>query len=308
MMRAVLPLRGVYNLLTMPSPVRMTGHAIVAVALACGAADSHPTSPERPRGTSIEVADFEVNGDGIDRFASCPPPGELGQDWYPAVPDWTPPATGNDAGAPGATNEQQGRSPTERAIEDTRASFRSCYHRGLVHDPTQFGHVAIVLRVGPNGRVAKAESFGACELQHDVLACMRDVGKALRFDPPPGGKDTIVIPVVFQPRGGVDSLSTHNDGYTAQAYVTLESMAPELHACESRVRQQGKDVEAWGVFDMEIDARGAVTSANIDPFHGDQDLLSCAAEVMQRMRLAPPDGGKGKLLARITFNPRAGTR
>jgi hypothetical protein len=281
-----------------------------ACALASCGADSHSTTtPEGPRGTSIEVADFEVNGDGIDRFASCPPPGELGQDWYPMVPDWTPPGSiSDDAGAPPSTTEQRGRTPTERAIEDTRAPFRSCYHRGLVHDPTQYGHVAIVLRVGPNGRVAKAESFGACELQHDVLACMRDVGKALRFDPPPSGKDTVVIPVVFEPRGGADSLSSHNDDYTAQAYVALEGMSAELHDCESRARHAGKDVEAWGVYDMAIDARGAVTSANIDPYHGDQELLGCAAEVLQRMKLAPPDGGKGKLLARITFNPRAGTR
>jgi hypothetical protein len=281
---------------------------LMLVASACGATEAHPTTPEHPRGTSIEVADFEVNGDGIDRFAACPPPGEIGQDWYPPVPDWTPSSSADDAGAPVITSEAQGRSPTERAIEDTHAAFRSCYHRGLVRDPTQYGHVAIVLRVGPTGRVAKAESYGTCELQHDVIACMRDVGKALRFDPPAGGKDTIVIPVVFQPRQGVDSLSTQNDAYTAQAYVTLEGMAPELHGCESRARQAGKDVEAWGVFDMEIDARGAVTSANIDPFHGDQELLGCAAEVMQRMKLAPPEGGKGKLLARITFNPRAGTR
>jgi hypothetical protein len=134
------------------------------------------------------------------------------------------------------------------------------------------------------------------------------VGKALRFDPPAGGKDTIIIPVVFQPRGGVDSLSTHNDAYTAAAYVALESMAPQLHACETQAREQGKDVEAWGVFDMDIDATGAVASANIDPYNGDQDLLSCAAGVLQRMKLAPPDGGKGKLLSRITFNRRAGTR
>ncbi len=274
---------------------------------ACGSS-AHPVTPERPHGTSIEIADFEVNGDGIDRFSACPPPGELGQEWYPEIQDWSPPqGSGDDAGAPTST-EQLGRTPTERAIEDTRHAFRSCYHRGLVADPTQYGHVAIVLRVGPNGRVLKTESFGACELQHDVIACMRDVGKALRFDPPVGGKDTIVIPVVFQPKNGEDSLATQNDSYTAQAYVALEAVKPELHACESHARQEGKDVEAWGVFDMVLDKSGAVTSANIDPFHGDQDLLGCAAEVLQRMKLPPPEGGKGKLLARITFNRRAGTR
>jgi hypothetical protein len=277
--------------------------------LSCGTS-SHPVTPEGPRGTSIEVADFEVNGDGIDRFSSCPPPGDLGQEWYPDVGDWTVPpnAPKPDGTTQPASTEQLGRTPTERAIEDTRAQFRSCYHRGLVHDPTQYGHVAVVLRVGPNGRVLKTESWGACELQHDVIACMRDVGKGYHFDPPASGKDTVIIPVVFQPRSGAGAMSTQNDAYTAQAYVTLESMRPALHDCESRARSAGKDVEAWGVFDMAIDKNGAVTSANIDPFHGDQELLGCAAEVMQRMKLPPPDGGKGKLLARITFNPRAGTR
>jgi len=253
-----------------------------------------------------------VNGDGIDRFASCPPPGEIGQDWYPPVPDWTPPpdAKRDDNGGTPLTKstEMLGRTPTERAVEDTRSAFRSCYHRGLVADPTQFGHVAIVLRVGPSGRVLKTESYGACSLQHDVIACMQDYGKSIRFDPPAGGKDTIVIPVVFEPRSGPDVDTSHNDAYTAQAYVTLESMRPALHACEARARSEGKDVEAWGVYDMKIDGHGVITSANIDPYHGDQDLLACAAEVLQRMRLPPPDGGQGKLLARVTFNPRAGTR
>ncbi|HEX4515575.1 MAG TPA: AgmX/PglI C-terminal domain-containing protein [Polyangiaceae bacterium] len=290
---------------------RIVSLGLFAVA-SCGSSSAHPNVPDGPRGTSIEVADLEVNGDGIDRFAACPPPGDLGQEWYPDVADWSPPpgsAQPDDAGAPvPQSTEQLGRTPTERAVEDTRAQFRSCYHRGLVHDPTQYGHVAIVLRVGPNGRVLKTESWGACELQHDVVACMRDVGKAYRFDPPAGGKDTVIIPVVFQPRNGAGAISTQNDAYTAQAYVNLESMRPQLHECESRARSQGKDVEAWGVFDMAIDKSGQVTSANIDPFHGDQELLGCAAEVMQRMKLPPPDGGKGKLLARITFNPRAGTR
>jgi hypothetical protein len=296
----------------MACPRLAFGALASACALTSCAGASHPVAPPLPRGTSIEIADFEVNGDGIDRFTSCPPPGEIGQEWYPQVPDWTPPAnapTDDKGGRPlSASTEQLGRTPTERAIEDTRAAFRSCYHRGLVSDPTQFGHVAIVLRVGPSGRVLKAESFGACALQHDVIACMQDYGKSLRFDPPASGKDTIIIPAVFEPRGGPDVDATHNDAYTAQAYVTLEGMRPELHECESRARSEGKDVEAWGVFDMSIDASGAVTSANIDPYHGDQDLLACAAQVMQHMKLPPPSGGQGKMLARITFNPRAGTR
>ncbi len=295
----------------MVGPRLLFSIACIGTVASCGGSEKPPATPDGPRGTSIEIADLEVNGDGSDRFTACPPPGDFGQEWYPNIPDWTPPTSSaqtDDAGAPSASTEQLGRTPTERAIEDTRSAFRSCYHRGLVHDPTQYGHVAIVLRVGAAGRVLKTEAWGACEIQHDVIQCMRDVAKAYRFDPPASGKDTIIIPVVFQPRAGRGAMSTENDAYTAQAYVTLESMRPELHECEARARREGKDVEAWGVFDMSLDKTGAVTSANIDPYHGDQELLGCAAEVMQKMKLPPPEGGKGKVLARITFNPRAGTR
>ncbi|HSQ63204.1 MAG TPA: AgmX/PglI C-terminal domain-containing protein [Polyangiaceae bacterium] len=285
--------------------------AVAALALlgpACGSSEP-PKTPPAYRGTSIEIAEFEVNADGVDRFASCPPPGELGQDWFPPVPDWSPPpGSKNDIDPADVRPNLTGQTATERAIEDTHAAFRSCYHRGLVHDPTQFGHVAIVLRVGPNGRVLQTESYGACELQKEVVECMRGDAKALRFAPPPAGKDTIVIPVVFAPKNGSANGPSANDAYTAAAYVALESLAPELHECEKQARAEGRDVEAFGTFDLTIDGRGYVTGANIDPWGGDKDLLACAAQVMQKLKVPPPAGGKGKVLARVTFNPRAGTR
>jgi hypothetical protein len=288
--------------------------AWLAVApFACAGSDEHPKAPVTPRGSSIEVSDLEIHADGVDRFAACAPPGELGQAWYPVVPAWTaPPSTADaDAGATAAVplvDDGSGRSITERAVEDTRAAFRSCYHRGLIHDPTQDGRAAIVLRVGSDGRVAKTESYGVCELQTDVVKCMREAAARLRFAPPRGGSDTIVLPVVFAPRGGSQSETTDNDSYTAAAYVAVESLRPELHACEEEARRSGKGVEAWGVFDMKIDAAGRANDANVDPWGGDQDLLSCAVRVMQTLRLAPPVGGRGKVMVRVSFNPRAGSR
>lgn len=270
--------------------------------------------PAAHRGTSIEVSNLEIHADGVDRFASCAPPGELGQAWYPLVPEWTAPPRAVDAGAPpgdapGAlVDDGSGRSITERAVEDTRAAFRSCYHRGLIHDPTQDGRAAIVLRVGSDGRVAKTESYGVCELQVDVVKCMRETAARLRFAPPPGGSDTLVLPVVFAPRGGSQSETSPNDSYTAAAYVAVESLRPELHACEEQARGSGRGVEAWGVFDMKIDAAGHAKDANVDPWGGDQDLLSCAVRVMQTLKLEPPVGGGGNIVVRVSFNPRAGSR
>ena len=260
----------------------------------------------------VEVAELEIHASGVDRFTACAPPGELGQAWYPLVPEWTAPAhaADADAGAPGPTVPvvADGRSVTEAAVEDTRAAFRSCYHRGLIHDPTQDGRAAIVLRVGADGRVARTESYGVCELQTDVVQCMRDAASRLRFSPPAAGSDTIVLPVSFAPRAGSQSETTDNDSYTAAAYVAVESLRPELHACEEEARRSGKGVEAWGVFDMKIDKTGHASDANVDPWGGDQDLLSCAVRVMQTLKLAPPAGGRGNVLVRVSFNPRASSR
>ncbi len=280
---------------------------ITVLMLSCGGSDRPPVPPSRP-GTSVEIADFEIHSDGIDRFTSCPPPGELGQEWLPPLPDWTPPpASSQDApppDQPAIAAGGLGRSNTEQAADRTRAAFRSCYHRGLIHAPGQFGHVAIVARVGPDGRVAKVESYGACGVSHEVLACMHDEAKQLRFAPPPGGKDTVVIPASFVPRSGPDFDPDRGDAYTASAYVALEALRPEFHQCLDEARRFNKPVEAWGMFDMKLDAHGNVTDSHVDPWGGDQDLLRCAATVMQKLSLPPPVGGRGSVLARITFNPR----
>ena len=282
--------------------------AVGSVVVACAGGSDKPPVPPTARGTSIEIANFEIHADGVDRFASCPPNGELGQDWIPPIPPWTPPPTDADAGVPAPPSSivPSGShwSQTEKAIEDTRLQFRNCYHRGLVRDPSQDGHVAIVLRVAADGTVKKVESWGACDLQREVLQCMRDVAGRLRFAPPASGADTIVMPAVFQPRTGTSTTSSENDAYTAAAYVALESLRPDLHACEEAARRGGGDVEAWGVFKMPIDKSGQVTDAAVDPWGGNQDTLQCAAKVLQTLHLPPPTGGRGEVLLRLDFNPR----
>lgn len=263
-----------------------------------------------PPGTSVDTSDLEIRADGIDRFVSCPPSGELGQGWIPKVPDWTPPAGPAAPAAPPAPREVEGKLPltaTEKALEDTRLPFRDCYHRGLLRDPTQDGHVAIVLRLDRAGSVARAETHGACELQADVVRCMRDVAARLKFSPPAQGDETLVLPVVYAPRAGDPRHTAAGDAYTASAFLAVEALRPALHACEESGRSRGKRIDAFGTFTMEIDARGRVASVNVDPFGGEQSLLECAAETIQsKLELPPPAGGRATAIVRLTFNPRGG--
>ncbi len=291
--------------------------AIVAAACAGQtppAVDPGATIEATSGGTNVEVSELDIQDDEVDRFSHCPPPGELGQDWIPPLPPWSAPPpqapSPEEAAQPPPDDfTMHGNTPTERAIADTRESFRSCYTHGLIYDPTQDGHVAIVLRVGADGRVAKAESWGACEIVPQTIECMRDVAKKLRFRPPAGGSDTITIPAVFTSSAAVRQTEPRrSDVYTAAVYIAVEKLRPALHACERSARQGGRGAMATATFNLDVDNRGKVVHSNVDPWSGDKSLLACVASAMSGLALPPPAGGRASVTLRFAFNPRAGTR
>jgi hypothetical protein len=293
--------------------------AAVAACAGSNAEQGTTTVEAKPQGTNVEVAELEIRADGLDRFRSCPPPGELGQGWIPPLQPWTPPpptasSASKDKPAeaepPPAPKPDDGRTETERAIADTYRGFRSCYRQGLVHNSSQDGHAAIVLRVGADGRVVQVEHYGACDLSTEVIACLRQNGRSLRFAPPAGGSDTITIPAAFTRKDGrmEHEHPSANASYTAAAFITIENARPQLHTCEANARQAGKPVEASASFSIDIDAQGRVLHTHVDNFLGDQELLVCAAHVFEKLVFVPPPGGKGNVLARLVFNPRPGSR
>jgi len=295
----------------------MAAPLLIGGALGCGSASaSHAADDFATAGTSVEIGELEIHGDGLDRFATCPPPGELGQRWIPDIPPWTPPppsaapaeAPSPDAPPAPAMNWQD-NTPTEHAMSETLQPYRSCYRRGLVHDPTQDGHAAMVARVGPDGKVAKVEVYAACELSSEVLTCMADATRKVRFAPPATGGETVIIPSVHASRGArLARPPSASDPYTVEAYLTVEAARPALHACEARARQGSHPVEAAGTFRLLIGPRGKVIDQRIDPWVGSQDLLACAAHAFDDVVFRPPPGGRGVVHVRIDFNPRVGSR
>ena len=288
--------------------------AAVAAIAACGGAQDNAADPSARDVPSADVPELEIRSSGVDRFTTCPPPGELGQHWIPPLPAWSPPPVAAAAGPPPPIDRDfiartADRTPTELAVEATHKEFRSCYRKALVRHPTQDGRVAIVLRVGPDGTVANVESYAACELAPESIGCMYGVARRLRFPPPPGGSDTITIPATFTSRDGVRrTVPTINDAYTAAAYVTLDSARPALHECEERARSEHRPGVGAGTFTMSIAADGRVTKAHVEPWTGDQALLLCAARALERISFSPPANGKGVVVARLNFNPRQEAR
>jgi hypothetical protein len=319
MIRARAPLRAARDFGNSMQHARIFAWGTLALAaVACGGSNAESAGPaiaeSKHVGTSVEVAELEISATGLDRFVSCPPAGELGQGWIPTIPPWTAPPLPKEgrveSDAPLPAPPDDGRTETERAIADTYRSFRSCYRQGLVRAPRQEGHAAIVLRVGGDGRVASVEHYGACDLSTEVIACLRGVAGKLRFRPPASGSDTITIPAAFTPSHSrmEHEHPSENAAYTAAAYITIENARPDFHSCEGNARRAGKPVEASASFALSVAQDGRVLGVHVDNFLGDTDLLTCAAHVFERLQFSPPPGGRGQILARLVFNPRAGSR
>jgi hypothetical protein len=301
-------------------PIAIGGLALVACA--------EPPRVPRARAavTAVELAAFEIRADQIDRFEHCPPAGEIGQDWVPPIPEWHPPAasasaavpesavdgTPTDTGSPATSDSADSNVPasaaelTDEAANQTRQRFRSCYHHGLLFDPTQDGHVAVVMRVDRTGKVASVETWGACDLATEAIVCIRDEAKHVKLRPPIGGSATLTVPAVFT--NDAQKRTSPNDGYAAAAYVAIETMRPRLHRCEEAARFAHEGIFATAVLSIDIDAKGHGYHVGVDQWKGGHEVLGCAAEVLRDAPFPPPPAGQGKVVVPLVFNPRPGTR
>jgi hypothetical protein len=293
----------------------------------CGSAPPRGPVDKSTKITAVSLAAFEVRDDLVDRFEHCPPAGEIGQDWLPPIPEWHPPSASNSAAVPESAVDPNApaRTPspsgdefsapmnpaslaelTTDAVTMTHASFRRCYHQGLLYDPTQDGHVGVVLHVDRAGHVASVESWGACDITPEAIVCMRDEAAHLRLPPPADGAATVVVPAVFT--NGEPHVKGANDAYAAGAYVAVESMRPRLHACLDAAHRAGTGVSATALLTVDIDGEGKGVHIAVDQWKGAQGLLGCAAEVVRDAPFPKPPAGQGKVMVPLVFNPRPGTR
>ncbi len=309
-----------------PVPRRLVRAGIAGLLglSACGSPPPRAPVDKSGKVTSVELSAFELRDDQVDRFEHCPPAGDIGQDWIPPIPDWHPPAVSTSAAVPESAVgvEPSGAQPagegapaqplasqatlTADAVNGTHNPLRRCYHQGLLYDPTQDGHVGLVLRVDRTGHVASVETWGACDITPSAIACMRDEAAQVRLPPPADGPSTVVVPAVFtQARQRVTG---SNDGFAAAAYVAIESMRPRLHACLDAAHRSGSDVSASAVMTVDLDGAGHGVHIGVDQWKGEHGLLGCAAEVVRDAPFPRPPAGQGRVVVPIVFNPRAGTR
>jgi hypothetical protein len=282
-----------------------------APCVSCGGAETVPlTEDARPRVDSAELTRFEIRDDDVDRFEHCPPPGDIGQEWLPPIPEWRPASASAQAEA-GTGSSQAPRDSTlpaslrelvDEAERATHASFRRCYLRGLRFDPTQDGHVAIVLRVGTSGKVEAVESWGGCDLAPESIACMRSEVRDLVLRPPEAGYATVIVPGVFTE--GKPRYRASTDAYTAAAYVAVEAERPRLHGCLKAASRDRASMYAYAQMTIDVDAEGRALHVSVDSWKGSQPLLACAAEALNEARYPPARTGHGRIVVPIVYNLR----
>jgi hypothetical protein len=291
---------------------------VVACASAPPPGDGRPVIEEiRATITNVEIAELDVYEGGSDTFVVCPPAGALGQSWVPPIS--SAPASGDGASVsfaitpPGEpvvdaahlTDRQRGRA--EVVLRQLRTRFRDCWHRGLFDDPTQNGHVALALHVGADGQVPSVESYGACSLSTNVVTCLRDTAKTMRFEATESD-DTVIVPLVFAEGAPPRVSALPNDAYTADAFVAIEAARPSLRACAREARKGGGAPTASATLMIDVDAKGHVLHLHVDRFAGDHGELVCAAKAVGAVSFPPPPHGQAYITARVAVDPPSGTK
>ena len=87
-----------------------------------------------------------------------------------------------------------------RVIRTRTACLRRCYEQGLGKVPDLAGRLAVRFVIDLDGWVRKADEAPGSELHApDVVACVLDEVRGLRFPEPEGETVTVVYPFVFAP-------------------------------------------------------------------------------------------------------------
>ena len=88
---------------------------------------------------------------------------------------------------------------TERVIRGADAELRACYNDGLTRDPSLGGKVTMRFVIGEDGSVNQLRTVCTSLPDPAVVSCMAERFAKFQFPKQPGGRLTVVYPIVFAP-------------------------------------------------------------------------------------------------------------
>jgi hypothetical protein len=101
-----------------------------------------------------------------------------------------------------AAEPTNGRLPPEiiqKVVRSHYGVFRACYEAGLKKDPDLYGRVTARFVIERDGLVRHADPTCTSMPDRDVVRCVIEGYKKLKFPEPDGGIVTVVYPIMFTP-------------------------------------------------------------------------------------------------------------
>ena len=222
---------------------------------ACGEEATPPAAAPAPSAAPSSLApletklpDLEVRGDGSDRFASCI--GKFGADEATAG-DETP--------------------ALSKALDAMQPVLGKC----VTKDPPP-GKLMVDVDVAADGK-GKAGTMHMCGTPWELATCMQqklhDADYGIKT---PRG---VTVPIDF----GAPTAPPPNK-FVGGAMTALQSSLKDLHACLATAQAKEKGTHASASFHLDVDLTGKIIGTDLNPFEGNQDLLTCAATVISKLK------------------------
>jgi hypothetical protein len=97
-----------------------------------------------------------------------------------------------------------------KVVKKKFSAMRACYDRDLEWDPKLQGRVEVFFEVAQDGTVPYVEVAESTLPRCDVVECVRDVFRSLKFPRPQGGIITVQYPLAFEPDVSSDVGAVHD--------------------------------------------------------------------------------------------------
>lgn len=178
-------------------------------------------------------------------------------------------AAPSDAGAPGSS---------EPVVAAIRAHVRPCYDELLSKDPGAHGRIVLQVWTKGGGAVCGVRPSLRVGLPLSVASCVERMLKDAKFE---GVPSPLTVPLTYtmkRPDG-----STY--GHPSRV---------ELGACAAKL---GAPTDATITY--ATDATGQVGDLAVEPWHGDQAALECAADALKKS----PHGASTQYVLRLRLHP-----
>ncbi len=205
---------------------------------------------------------------------------------------------------------EDGGTPPERikGVSLTAADVQGCVDESKAAGEAPNGATTFLVSVSIDDRVSSIEVLDSCGISGHSILCFAQAFQHAHVDAQASMKRGTLQITFGEGRHELRSASsgvgfTTIKDFTVRATDTFGRSRPALDACSRAASLKGKFEPTSAQFSLLLEPDGKVREVQVDPFVGNQPLLACAAEVLQKLELPPPPKGAETLREHLSFEP-----